>query len=290
MRSLLVVNKTGGVGKTTISELLNIYLDKHDYQYDLYSIEGQGVNVNYSSPLKRAVPHTRDMFFQSPHQYGAANESDYLQIWTDVLEPVFKGKCLVDFGANALSGYQYACALLDNGNGIWDVSEPEDGYLRPVMVVPISANHNSIYDSIDLLEWLFKHGGINNFHHIIVVRNQFRGSVIFYEALEALISSSQSKISLIDLELNEHEYGMQSLSQGMATMKKFMNSSKERGSYMMKDSNTLFQLASMRSIDRWLHRFESQLSKIKLLQLLTPQAPTQLLSEDVTESFDLKFE
>ncbi|RBO90920.1 hypothetical protein [Pseudochrobactrum asaccharolyticum] len=290
MRSIIIANKTGGVGKTTISELFNIYLDKHDHQFSLFSIEGQGSNIGYMSSLKRAVPHTKDVFVQSPHQYGVANQKEFLEIWSDVLEPVFKGSCIVDFGANALAGYQHVCALFENGRTIWRDQEAENGFLKPVIVIPVTANHNSHYDTVDLLQWLFTEDGMNNFHHVVLVSNDLHGPVNFEEDLQELISANSSKISLIDLERNQSEFGMRSLSEGMVKMRKFLNASREVGNEMMRSSMNLYDLAAIRSMDRWLESFEYELEKIQLLNLLKHEMPVSASEDNGTESVIIRFE
>src|SRR5690606_29643592 len=112
MRSMMSVNKAGGVGKTMLCQLLCQYVDRFDEQYKLFCVEGEGLRENYQSPLRKAIPHTKDVFFQTPFNKPDNFLNEHVKMWCSVIDPVLTGNHIVDFGANALSSYQYITHLM----------------------------------------------------------------------------------------------------------------------------------------------------------------------------------
>ena len=277
MRSMISVNKAGGVGKTMLCELLCKYVDRFDEQYKTYCIEGEGLRENYQSPLRRAIPHTKDVFFQTPYDKPPQDLSEQLRMWCSVIDPVLAGNHIVDFGANALASYQYITQLMGFNDRFWDGVADTQKRMRPILFVPVTAGHVSQLDAIDILKWLFRDGAINAYHHVVVVQNEVQGQIFLHPGLERVIKKAGEKVSLITIEYNSFFRAIADYSINARELDEFQNAPEREAKAMLDDGDSMLKMGMAVAVERWGTKIFDQLDRIglhKMLKLETKVPPS----------------
>lgn len=268
MRSMMSVNKAGGVGKTMLCELLCKYVDRFDEQYKTYCIEGEGLRENYQSPLRRAIPHTKDVFFQSPYDKPTQDLNEHLKMWCSVIDPVLAGNHIVDFGANALAGYQYITQMMGFNDRFWDGVADTEQRMRPILFVPVTAGHVSQLDAIDILKWLFRDGAINAYHHIVVVDNQVQGIDSFSPGLERVIKKAGERLSTITIEYNSFSRAIADYSLNARELDEYQNAPEYEARAMLDDGDSVLKMATAVAVQRWSDKIFDQFDRIGLHKML----------------------
>lgn len=272
MRSMISVNKAGGVGKTMLCELLCKYVDRIDAQYKTYCIDGEGLRENYQSPLRRAIPHTKDVFFQTPFDKPVHDLSEQLRMWCSVIDPVLAGNHIVDFGANALASYQYITQMMGFNDHFWDGVADTQKRMRPILFIPVTAGHVSQLDAIDILKWLFRDGAINAYHHVVVVQNEVQGQIFLHPGLERVIRKAGEKVSLISIEYNSFARAIADYSINARELDEFQHAPEREVKAMLDDGDTMLKLATATAVERWSRKIFDQFDRIGLLKMLKVEA------------------
>lgn len=269
------MNKAGGVGKTMLSQLLCQYVDRFDEQYRLFCVEGEGLRENYQSPLRRAIPHTKDVFFQTPFDKPENDLNEHMKMWCSVIDPVLAGNHIVDFGANALASYQYITQLMGFNDSFWDGVADSEERMRPVLFVPVTAGHVSQFDAIDILNWLFRDGAINAYHHVIIVMNEVQGKLDLYPALERIIRKNSEKVSSVTIEYNSFSRAIADYSVNARELDDFIEAPEREAKAKLGHGYTLLQMGMAVAVQSWSTDIFRQFDQIGLHKMLKVEPKAQ---------------
>ena len=182
MSSIFVVNKTGGVGKTTLTELLYAFLYLHKKRPQPIAIDSDDDSeAKLSDRLKGVVEIDADF----------SNEKD--EGVTRFFSELVEKDCLVDFGANVFSKFKKR----SEGYGLSSFLREHS---KPIVFIPVTSDRRSLKDAISVVDYFSDLSHDLHASQIYIVRNFMAGKFEIIDELNEAIARSRVSISVLDIQ------------------------------------------------------------------------------------------
>lgn len=164
--AILVGNRTGGQGKTLISQLIH-------YGYKMSGVPLRAVSADSAdnteaSKLGSLIADVEELGTGATMAQVRSNQHLAVQYWDRLGELLLEGGCVIDLGANILPMvFQWA-------------AERQAGRLlegKPIfLVVPVTAQRQSIDDAAAVFNHAVRHTGSLAFSRKVLVLNEYHGT------------------------------------------------------------------------------------------------------------------
>ena len=185
--SILVATRTGGMGKTIITQIIELKAQLAGYELRPVSLDA--ANMTSTSKLKKIIPETLDVCFAPSMAEMAANPAAAFQHFDELAALLAQGGCVFDFGANLAPQFFGWVAICDLKNTLGDMP-------AVTLVVPTTAQPQAIGDAVEVIQLAKTHAQYLPVRKIIVVLNEnegeFSSGIAGYQDLEALLRDGSS--------------------------------------------------------------------------------------------------
>lgn len=162
-RVALVVNRTGGQGKTLISQIMADILAPNGRR--ILSADKQGPDGK--SKLGRVVPGTEEFGSGPSLEQAAVNPSEFQGFWDRFGEALTASDSVADVGANVIDS-------IASWASMGDVAKTFAGEIACDLVVPIVASPQSVSDAVSVIK-MFAKGGVLPLRSVTIVENHWQG-------------------------------------------------------------------------------------------------------------------
>jgi len=167
--SALVVNRSGGVGKTLLTQALRILMASPAGE-DWRPISVDSVEGGQRSKLSRLMPECVDIPIAPKLSAIKSNAFPFYQLWDRVFLNIAQGSAIVDFGANVVPNFAQWLELQEGDNyGI--VCPPS------LLIVPITSSAQALSDGVATIEGFWKTQQVLPISRTIVFFNEVFGPV-----------------------------------------------------------------------------------------------------------------
>jgi hypothetical protein len=165
---IFTLNRSGGVGKTTVTEIIYSFMKNISANYQLITVdssEDKNALTNLNNRVKDSIPINIPL---ESVTYGEDGQK-VVKAWHKLAKQLGSGS-IVDFGANLSDIF---LGWLEDED-VLSLTYGEAG--MPWLVVPVTTKTQSIQDAMDMFEYLEKVKERVRFSKIFVVLNEVSGS------------------------------------------------------------------------------------------------------------------
>jgi len=167
--SALVVNRSGGVGKTLLTQALRILMASPAGE-DWRPISVDSVEGGQHSKLSRLMPECVDIPIAPALSVIEEGSFPFYQLWDEVYLNIARGSAMVDFGANVVPAFSQWLEILETDrNGI--------DYPPSFLIVPITSSGQALRDGVATIEGFWKTQQVLPISRTIVFFNEVFGPV-----------------------------------------------------------------------------------------------------------------
>ena len=211
MKTIMIANRTGGVGKTTVTDFLHAYLFKNKAEYGFVSLDAD----SNSGKSKLKSRYGDDVLSLSPT--FRANSSDNLTDWNTLLEIFVEGNRLIDFGANASVSFLEWVKSYDVSSFMYEDDKP---VYAPVVLIPITSDEQPIADAISFIKQLEDAKEFFPIDRIVLIKNNFHSDldIVFSPEVQSFLDARKNSVSIIRMKRCYDAGAMASLARSTTSM------------------------------------------------------------------------